>query len=106
MRKTKLAKLSQADLARLALGLCLAAACSSPALAQGVAPGAGGTDVLGVQPVADDVYYTIKIIAGVLIAVGFIIIATGRWAIAGLGAVAVGVLGVAKTSAIATLLGL
>lgn len=104
MPKPKPAKLAQADLARLALGLCLAAASASPALAQTAI--AGGTDVLGVQPIADDVYFTIKILAGVLIAVGFIIIATGRWAIAGLAAVGVGVLGVAKTSAIATLLGL
>lgn len=107
MQQTKPVKLSQADLAKMALALVIGfALATSPALAQSAGPGTGGTDVLGVQPISNDVYFTIKILAGVLIAVGFVIIATGRWAIAGLAAMAVGVLGVAKTSTIATLLGL
>ena len=63
-------------------------------------------DVIGAQQVSDDVLTSIRVIAILGIAWGFIRLMSGRHTLEGLMTVAIGAAGVGKTQAIAGLVGL
>ncbi len=67
---------------------------------------AQGADPLGAQNVANSAIATIKVIAALGVAWGFFRLFTGRHTIEGLTMIAVGALGIGKSTAIAGLLGL
>ena len=67
---------------------------------------AQGADPLGAQNVANSAIATIKVIAALGVAWGFFRLFTGRHTIEGLVMIAVGALGIGKSTAIAGLLGL
>lgn len=88
---------SQTILTALALTLLLA----NGAMAQ-----AAGGDVLGVSTVRDAAIVVFKVLAVLGIGFGFIRLMSGRHTMEGLVTMGVGALGVAKTDAIAGLMGL
>jgi uncharacterized protein (UPF0261 family) len=81
------------------VSLVLTAAAAGPVLAQ-------AADTLGVEPVSTAAITTFKLIAAAAIGFGFFRLMSGRHTVEGLVTLGAGGLGLAKTSAIVTLLGL
>ena len=81
----------------LGLAAALFVAAGTPAFAQ---------DVIGVQPVSAAVITVFQVIGIMAVGWGFLRLIGGRHTVEGLVTVAIGALGIAKTQAIATFLGL
>jgi uncharacterized protein (UPF0261 family) len=96
-------KNKQQALNTVALALFSTIVLAGPVLAQ-VTVG-GGTDVIGVSPIANDAIVAFKGIALAAIGLGFLALMSGRHTMAALVALGVGGLGLAKIQAIVTLFG-
>ena len=74
---------------------------ASSAMAQGA-----GADIIGATAIKDDAIVIFKVIGALGIAWGFMRLMSGRHTVEGLVTMGVGALGIAKTDAIAALMGL
>lgn len=97
MQQTPTKPASPAQIALTALALTL----GTVAMAY-----AQGADPLGVSTIKDAVVATFKVLAGIGIIWGFLRMMTGRHTMEGMVSIGVGALGIAKSEAIASLLGI